>query len=108
MPHASDNATRVRRLIVSTDLDPAIQRLIAELRRESGSAVDFSTMTRVLWAIALASQNELAAASRTNHVGTRPRNSKSEHRSEYEKRWAELIRLGLHEALHARKASVDD
>jgi hypothetical protein len=95
MPHEDDPTVHVRRVIMTGEMDVAIHRLLADLRAASGSNIDFSTMTRALWAIALESSSGLLRASDAAHVAQRPKNGDFENKAAYEAQWAKVLGAGL-------------
>ena len=98
MSHAHDPSVRVVRLIVTVETDIAIHRLLADLRTATGSTIDFSTMTRALWGIAIDANEELRGAAGVFRVGHRPQNGDTTCKSAYESRWGRLIAAGLADA----------
>jgi hypothetical protein len=98
MPDELDPTLHVRRVIMTGEMDLAIQRLLANLGSATGSKLDYSTMTRVLWSVVLDSEVALTAASERVRVRGRPKNGDAAARQEFEAQWAHLVVAGFRAA----------
>jgi len=79
-----------KRFKVTQDEDAAYEELLLRLRSASGSKLDFSVLSRVLWAVAQHGEAELVDALKKASMPKRPSKNDPLAMAEYEAAWMEV------------------
>ena len=80
-----------KRFKVTQDEDAAYEELLLRLRSASGSKLDFSVLSRVLWAVAQHGEAELVEALKKASMPKRPSKNDPLAMAEYEAAWTEAV-----------------